>query len=401
MPGAVIFRRVLLLAPLALPLSAQAQILDELLPGTVPGYAQHTSWLAARRENAPGATGWRLGGLDLAPGLVARAGYDSAPNGSAGSSVVGVTPSLLLSDPVAGFGAYAEMDANTYPQNTAQNVTSTALAAGERAELPRETLTLSGAFLKSAESSFALSSFAIVKPIAFTLKDIRARDDITAGCLTVSPRLSTSFYNFPAYPSQNRRDLRGSLHLHYSNGAPLSYVAELRAGSSTGADVIQDANNYAALAGLQDKADGLWTISALAGGAWRTPRVGQGLAAPVLEARLDWSPDRLDELWFNLAREIDDPDRLSATPYTLTEAKLTFLRMGLGDVSFKATAEASNAAYLHAPLRETLFTGSTEVIWQMSPTLSLNGRYMFNDRQSNQLGAANEHVLTIGISWSP
>ncbi|MDE1882412.1 MAG: outer membrane beta-barrel protein [Rhodospirillales bacterium] len=395
------FRRTLLPLALALPIPAQAQILDELLPSTIPGYAQHSSWLAARRENAPGVTGWRLGALDLGPGLAARAGYDSAPNGGAGSSVLGITPSLLLTDPVAGFGAYAEMDANAYPQNTRQNVTSAALAAGEGVQLPGETLTLSGAYLQSAETGFALSSFSIVRPIAFTLKDIRARDDITAGCLTVSPRLSASFYDFAGYAPQNRRDLRGSLLLHYSNGAPLSYVTELRADRSAGADIIQDANNYAALAGLQDKADGLWTISALAGGAWRRPRVGQGFAAPVMETRLDWSPDRLDELWLNLAREIDDPNRLSATPYTLTEAKFTFLRTGLYDVSLKATAAASNAAYLHTPLRETLLTGSAQMTWQMSPALALNGRYVFNDRQSNELGAANEHVLTIGISWTP
>jgi hypothetical protein len=104
-------------------------------------------------------------------------------------------------------------------------------------------------------------------------------------------------------------------------------------------------------------------VSALAGGAWRAPRIGRGFAAPVMEARLDWSPDRLDELRLNLAREIDDPDRLSATPYTLTAAKLTFIRAGLHDVTMTATAGASNAAYLDTPLRETLFTAGVEVKW--------------------------------------
>lgn len=37
----------------------------------------------------------------------------------------------------------------------------------------------------------------------------------------------------------------------------------------------------------------------------------------------------------------------------------------------------------------------------MSPALALTGRYGFNDRQSNLLGAANEHVLTFGLSWTP
>ena len=144
---------------------------------------------------------------------------------------------------------------------------------------------------RSAETGFALNSFAITKPIAFTLKDVRASDEITAGCFTLTPRLSASFYDFPDLPSQNWQDLQAGLTLHYDNGAPLSYVAALRAGRSTGADVSQGAGNYAALAGLQDEADELWTISVLAGGAWRAPRVGQGLTAPVMEARLDWAPD--------------------------------------------------------------------------------------------------------------
>ncbi len=357
----MVFRRALVLLPLAVPVPARAQMLDELLPGAVPGYGAAPSWLLARRAIAPGATGWTFGGLHLSPGVAARGGYDSAPNGSIGSSVFGLTPSLLLADPLAGFGAFAEADASAYPQNRAQNVTSAALAAGERVQFPRETLILSGAFVKSAETGFALSSFVIPKPIAFTLKDIRLRDNIIAGSLSISPQVSASFYNFVHLASQDRQDLRASLRLHYDSGAALSYVAELQGGRSTGADIAQDANNYAALAGLQDKADGLWTVSALAGGAWRAPRVGRGLAAPVLEARLDWSPDPLDELRLNLAREIDDPDRLSAVPYTLTEAKFTYIRSGLRDITLKAMANAANAAYLHTALRETIFTTSAEV----------------------------------------
>ncbi len=394
-------RFLLALAVPAFPAAARAQMLDELLPSAVPGYAQPGNWLAARRQQAPGATGWRLDGLDLAPGLAAQTGYDSAPNGSTGSAVLGITPDLLVADQAAGFGAYAQVNESAYPQNAAQNLFSAALAGGERLQLPREVLTISGAFLRAAETGFAFSSLALAKPIAFTLKDVRASDEISAGCLTLTPRFSASVYDFLDLPSQNRRDLRGGLNMHYDDGAPLSYVAALRVDRSTGTNDIQDAGNYAVLAGLQDEADGLWNISVLAGGAWRVPRTGQGLAAPVMEARLDWAPDRLDELHFNIAREIDDPDRLSATPYTLTEAKFTLIRAGLRDVTATATADVSNAAYIHDPLRETLFSGSAELKWQMSPALALDGRYLFNDRQSSQLGAANEHVLTLGVSWTP
>ena len=389
------------LALLVFPRAARAQMLDELLPSAVPGYAQPGNWLAARRQEAPGATGWAYNGLALSPSLSAQTGYDSAPNGSTGSALLGLTPDMLVSDPAAGFGAYALVNETAYPQNTSQNLFSAALAGGERLQLPRAVLTISGAFLRAAETGFSLSSFAITKPIAFTLKDVRASDEISDGRLTLTPRLAASFYAFPGQPRQNRQDMRAGLTLHYDDGAPLSYVGTLRTDQSSGSDIVQDAGNYAMLGGLQAQADGLWTVSVLAGGAWRAPRVGQGVCAPVMETRLDWAPDRLDELHLNIAREIDDPDRLSATPYTLTEAKLTFIKSGLRDITATATADISNAAYIHNPLHETLFSAGAALKWRMSPALTLEGRYLFNDRQSNQLGAANEDVLTLGVSWAP
>ena len=33
--------------------------------------------------------------------------------------------------------------------------------------------------------------------------------------------------------------------------------------------------------------------------------------------------------------------------------------------------------------------------------LALNAAYEFNDRQANFLRAANEHVVTIGATWTP
>lgn len=385
----------------AFPVAARAQLLDELLPGTVPGYAPPANWLQARRVSAPGATGWQLGGLTLAPGLAAQTGYDSAPNGGSGSPLFALTPEMAVADPVAGFGAYAMVNETAYPGNAAQNLFTAALAGGERLQLPREVLTASGAFLRSAETGFALSSFAITRPVPFTLKDARISDEISDGCLTITPRLSASSYEFPSQPLQNRQDVRTGLTLRYDNGAPLSYILALRTDHSAGKIPPQNADDYAALAGLQDKADGLWTLSLLAGGAWRVPRGGSGLSAPVLEARLDWTPDWLDELHLNIVREIDDPDRLSATPYTLTQARFSFIRAGLRDVTATASADISDAAYIHNPIREMLVSGGAELKWQMSPAIALDGRYVFNDRQSNQLGAANEHVLTLGVLWTP
>ncbi|MGE4481714.1 outer membrane beta-barrel protein [Acidocella sp.] len=398
------FRRYsfVILLTMIVPPCARAQLLDDLLPSEVPGYAQApTSWRMERRVAAQDATGLEYDGLAFAPALSLSGGYDSAPNGSAGSSLLDVAPRILVTDAAAGFGLYAGLDQTAYQWNSAQNQFNAAVAGGEQLRLPRETVTVSAAYLRAEETDFSLGAVGFSKPEPFTLKDVRVSNDIALGQLSITPRFSASFYNFQDLPWQDRTDLRAGLTLHYDNGAPLSYVAALRVGRGSGQILFQDACNYAILAGLQDKADGLWTLAILAGGAWRVPRQGPGLSAPVMEARLDWAPSRLEMLHLNLAREIDDPDRLGAMPYTLTQAKLTLLHGGVRGLSAVAKAEISNADYIYSPLNETLMSGIAELKWRMSPFLALEGRYRFNDRQSNQLGAANEHVITLGLDWTP
>ncbi len=388
-------------ACLAAPLAGRAQMLDELLPGGVPGFAQAAGMLNVRRLAAPSPTGFELGGVQVAPGLGLQTGYDSAPNAAAGSALLNAAPRLLVKDVPAGFGAFAQVSETAYPGNAAQNLFSAALAGGWRIQLPEETLTVSAGYLRGDETDFSLNGLSAAKPVAFSVNSLRARDEITAGRLTLTPDVSVDVYRFPAWAGEDRQDYRAGLTLRYDTDGPVSAVMALRGGHTSSLDAAERAETYAILAGLQDVADGLWTVSLLAGGAWRAPRTGPGLSAPVVEARLDWAPSRLDEIHLNITREIDDPDRLSTTPYTLTQAKLSYQRAGLGQLTADGMAEISRAAYMWSPLRETLFSTSFALSWRMSPALALQGRYVFNDRQANFLRAANEHVLTLGLDWAP
>ena len=164
---------------------------------------------------------------------------------------------------------------------------------------------------------------------------------------------------------------------------------------------ILNAETNQALAGLVDTADGLWTFSALAGAAQRLPRSGPALLAPVLEAGLDWMPTELDRLRLTLMREIDNPEDISATPYTLTQEKFSLTHEYLTDVLFHLSEQAANAAYIQSSDRETLLSSDAGVRWQLNPDLALDGDYAFNDRQANYLRAANEQVVTIGLTWTP
>jgi|GEM_PF-3492682 hypothetical protein len=387
------------LAALARP--GRAQELDALLPAGVPGYGDKFNVIATHKQFAPGATGWEWNGVTLAPSLGLASGYDSAPNGSSGSALLTAMPSLMLTDPVAGFGAYAQVNEAAYPNNTAQNNFGATFAGGERIELPRETITLSAAYAREAETGFAINTVAVTKPLIFTVKDFRASDEITAGMFTLKPEFSATFYAFPDLAMQNRSDDRETLTLTYSSGGPLTYALRLHATQSDYRVSLFSTNTEELLAGVEDKMDGLWTLSALAGIARRVPHFSPSLTAPVLEARLDWMPTGLDRVSLSVVHEIDDPDEVSATPYTLTQAKFTLSHEYMENITFKTEARISRADYLHSPLRETLFTGRMDMQWHLNPRLALNGDYTFNDRQANYLSAANEHVLTLGLSWTP
>jgi hypothetical protein len=389
-----------LIALLASAQAARAQELDALLPPGIPGYGDKFNVIAAHKSFVPGATGWEWSGMAIAPSLAMAAGYDSAPNGSAASALLTTTPSLLLTDPVAGFGAYAQVNEAAYPNNSVQNNFGAVFAGGERIALPRETFTLSAAYAREAETGFAINTVALAKPLVFTVQDFHATDEIIAGMFTLTPDFAVTSYNF-LFALQNRRDDREALTLTYNPGGPLTYALRLHATQSDYRVSLYSANTNEVLAGVEDKADGLWTLSALAGVAQRAPHVGSSLTAPVLEARLDWMPSDLDQVSLNLAHEIDDPDEVSAAPYTLSEAKLTLRHEYLDSVTFKTLARISRADYFGSDLRETLFTGEMGLQWRLSPALALNGDYTFNDRQANYIDAANEHVLTLGLSWTP
>jgi hypothetical protein len=38
---------------------------------------------------------------------------------------------------------------------------------------------------------------------------------------------------------------------------------------------------------------------------------------------------------------------------------------------------------------------------QLADCCAVNAEYRFNDRQANNLRAANEHVVTLGLAWTP
>jgi hypothetical protein len=267
--------------------AAGAQLLDSVLPDGIPGYGNAFSVTAPRPEPQLTPMPWQFGGLSVAPSVALDGGYDSAPNGAAGSSIYSVAPQLLVTDPLLGFGAFASGALMRYPQNAAQNLSGAAGAFGERIVLPREVITLSGGILHTQESGFDIGTIDITTPVPFTVSDLRVSDAIALGQFSLTPVISVTSFHFPDEAGQDRRDDRENATLSYLPGSPLSLVLRLQATQSLYQAPLFSADTEALFVGLVDTADGLWTFSALAGFAQRRPRQGNKVAAPVLEAGVD------------------------------------------------------------------------------------------------------------------
>jgi len=401
-----VIRKATLLAPACLAAAthgAAALELDTLLPSSVPGFgAAPGVSILGRLHPEYQSLGINLGGVSLSPQLQAGAGYDSAPNGTAGGSPFGrLTPSLTVTDQALGLGAYVAGAAEQEFDEPAENTAGYTLALGERAQYAADVFSAGLAQLRLQETGFALNTFAPGKPVSVTATEIRLGDTRDLGMFTITPEFSIDQARFAGLAAEDSTNYHQGLTIEFSSGAPARFVTYLHATETQVRNASLNANTYEALFGFADTADDLWDLRLLAGFAARDPAVGDILMAPVLEASLDWMPGDLDSLSFSIEREIDDPEQESANGYTLTGATFSIAHEYLRNVIMTGSFHAEHAAYFSTPLEETIFNAEAAITWHLNRAVALAADYQFNDRQANFLSAANENVFTCNVIWTP
>ncbi|MDE8348787.1 MAG: outer membrane beta-barrel protein [Acidocella sp.] len=405
-------RRLLTLAISAgLAFSAQPAValeLDQLLPIGIAGFnAAPNVTILTRKHPQYDSLGIRWDGWEINPELSLGAGYDSNPSGIASASAtLNATPSLLLHDTALGFGAYAAAQFQNYMQSPAQNTHGYTLALGEGLLLPHNSLVLALARLRTQETGFTLDNFSATRPVTLTGTEFRASDKYTTGMLTLTPEFTyataiTQSLANPASASLAATNIGGGLTFTFTPDAITSLVMRLHASNWRFSQPGQNANDYTALIGLSNDAEHLWSFRLLGGAAARRPSIGTSQVVPVLEAAASWMPTPLTSLDFSAAHEIEDPERLDAASYTLSEAKLSLAHELRRNIIITATASATQAKYFHNPLSETLLTSGVTLTWRLNRQFRLVTAYDFNDRQANLLRAANEHVVTFTLTWAP
>jgi hypothetical protein len=127
----------------------------------------------------------------------------------------------------------------------------------------------------------------------------------------------------------------------------------------------------------------------------------QGFTVPVFEARADRMATMLDEIYLPASQEIDDLISISSTPHTESSIKLFISHKYLENVTIQTFADIAEAQYIQTDLREFLATGDIDLLWQASPVRAVVGIYCFNTRQADAVSAANQHILTLGLTWTP
>jgi len=398
-------RNIVLIAPAGLVFAAHGAAafeLDSLLPSGIPGFASGQSGVILTRAARDAPVALRAGGLDVQPDISLGPGYDSAPNGAPiGSAIFNLNANLLASDEALGFGAYAAWTSAFFTAVPSQNSGGYTFALGERAALPVDTLSFSAAQLRTQETGFALNTVSLVKPVAVIASEFQMSDAHGFGMVTITPEFAVSRAVFGALPEQTHTNYDETVNFVAAPGGPVTWVARVHADQSRYEGAGFDAATYEALAGIEDTAPALWDVRALGGVAARRPAAGKAVTAPVLEAGLDWMPTDLDSFSLSFAREIDDPQQESAEGYTLDEGRLTLTHEYLRNVVITASAVAQNAAYFQSQRAETILSTDAALTWRASSALAITADYGFNDRQSNFLPAANEHIATVRIDWTP
>lgn len=398
-------RNIVLIAPAGLVFAAHGAAafeLDSLLPSGIPGFASSQSGVVLTRAATDAPVGLQAGGLAVQPDVSLGPGYDSAPNGSAtGSPLFSLNADILASDDALGFGAYAASNNEFVTAVPSQNSDGYAFAVGERAVLPADVVSVSIAQLRMQETGFALNTVSLVKPVSVIASQFRVSDAHGFGMVTMTPEFAVSRAVFGALPEQSHTNYDETVNFADAPGGPVTAVARVHADQSRYEGVGFDAATYEGLAGLQDSAPALWDVRALGGVATRRPASGKAITAPVLEGALDWMPTDLDSLSFSVAREIDDPMQESANGYTLDEGRFTLAHEYLRNVVITASALAQNAAYFQSKRAETVLSTDAALTWRASRAVAITADYSFNDRQSNFLPAANEHIATVRIDWTP
>ncbi len=393
---------------------AQAQVIDEYLNATIPGYDTAAGVTVATREHPEyDAQGVHLGSFLITPVLQESVGYDDNVTGTRdarGSALIETNAAVNAAGGWSDtkFAAALSVDDFEYPEQSSQGFMNWSAALGGSHDFGRDTLSIGYDHLNLNQTPRDLDVPGLNSTIAYRVDDLRANYHADLGRFFLQPGIDVSYYNFDngmlgdqEYLQTYRDRITVSPEIvgSYEFATRRRLVVILRDTQSDfdhspPGQPRQNYNDASVLGGVAYDADGIIVFRILAGYEERSFAASDAyrfIQAPIVEAAATWTPTGLTTLTGSAARYIEDSASEATVGYTETALKLQVDHELFRNVILSAHGAYYLDDYGHAANgtgggSESFFTGGFGASYALNRNVRLAADYTFSTRNSSSNG---------------
>jgi len=383
---------------------ASAQLLERYEPSGIPGYPD---WFTDSTQPSQDA-GYeplpvKIGAVQVDPVLSESAGYDSNVVNSqhpAGSATIETAPAVHAGTNWARNAIDLSLSADDvrYLDAPAESHTNWNASAGGRLDFnDTDQATLAFTHATVFQLPTEIGTFGFFRPVETQIEDGRAGTQWQIGGFAIAPSIDIADYinsggGVPA--DQVRRDDRiaytGTLALHYalSESANLLLIAsdtEARFTYTQPGTPWLDFNDASVLAGIDVHPMGVLRYRALIG--YEQLEYGAaGLgntATPAAELDAVWQPTALTTLTGRVTRSLQESPGAPDGTYTYTAVHARIDEAYLRNLILSAGIDYQSGDFTDHGGRQSVFTASTGVTWELNRGLALAINYSFQSLSAN------------------
>lgn len=320
---------------------AHAQLIQQLFPSDVPGYATDmTGSVVTRQMMGQQSDGIGLGSWLLRPTASENVGYNTNTLGIPGSGSPAVQTSANVSANSRwrrhAVGASVGMDDHRYPTQSIASYTNWHGSIGGSLNLGHDTLSAAFSHYQYHLSATNLGVYGVVYPVPYQVNDGRLTYTKVFGRFSLIPAFDYQDFSFGAAPGPISIDYgtishkveTGSLTSRFAFSPGNSAVVVLR-GSAAQYDAAVQAstNNYAdgaGFVGVDFRRGQVWQYRLLVGGETRSFANGYNpsVSTPTFEVNVSWMPRRIDTVNLTAGRHLSDPETPFARNQVITDVRL-------------------------------------------------------------------------------
>lgn len=379
---------------------AQAQLLDQYLPTSIPGYDTNIGvTVASRIRPEYEYPGIRVGNFLINPQVSQGIGYDdnvfgqSSARGS-GYEATHASASAVSNWSNAALGVQGSVDDTRYFSVPKLNSTNGAVSIGGSYNFGRDQATLGYSHLFQHELPTDIGVGGGVNvPVAYDVDDFRASYLITGARANLTPAFEYERFRFQNATQngltlnetyRNRDVAQGSLTGQYEMAAQQNLVAVVRGTnthyvSTQPGFITSDSNAVTALVGIDFATTAVIRYRALVGYEFKSNnnKAVSNQGSPVFEGGVVWTPTGLTTVTGTVLRRIEDAAEEDTVGYTLTSANLAVDHELFQNILLNGHAQYQRADYAGNGGTQNLYSTGASVSWLLNRYMRLSATYDF------------------------